>query len=55
MRDAHEERAREAATAAEERHAAAFAAKQAEVNAIGQQLHAECCQHRTVQASLSRC
>lgn len=55
MRNAHEERAREATAAAEERHAAALAAKQAEVDAVGQQLHAECCQHRTAQASLSRC
>jgi hypothetical protein len=55
MRDAYEERAREATAAAEERHAAALAAKQAEVDAVGHQLHAECCQHRTAQASLGRC
>jgi DNA-directed RNA polymerase subunit L len=49
-----DEQAQEAARAAAERHVAALAAKQAELDAVAQQLQGECRQHRTAQASLNR-
>lgn len=54
LREGFESCSREAAHAAEERLATAVAAKQAELDAVSQQLQAERSQHRTAQAGLDR-